>query len=156
MHHDTLSFPQLPPGHTDHRRTTGQTELFEDGHRRRYGRSSRNNLGGTTGRMEQRADNVIQRLLRMRGQRQERVKKCAIPPTPIMPTTSQIKALARSTGQVSARLPSTGSPSQVKRDPTTFKSSSKGVKAAAYYGSNVQDSTRVSIAHDSCDGIDYL
>jgi hypothetical protein len=79
-HQCILASPQLPLGRSDHRRTAGRAELWEEGHRRRYqrgpqdrsgttGRSQREqptrsrlfgdytaDLRGTTGQMEQRAD----------------------------------------------------------------------------------------------------
>jgi hypothetical protein len=39
-HYDTILSPQLPPGCTDHRKTTGRAALLEDGHRRRHRRSA--------------------------------------------------------------------------------------------------------------------
>jgi hypothetical protein len=38
-HYDTLSSLQLPPGRTDHRKTTSRAEMLEDGLRQRYRRS---------------------------------------------------------------------------------------------------------------------
>ena len=54
-HYDTLSSPQLQPDRANQRRTTGRTELLEDGHRHRY-RQGSSTLLETTGQIEQRAE----------------------------------------------------------------------------------------------------
>ena len=48
-HYDTLSSPQLPPGRTNQRRTTGWAELLEDGHHRCYCQSRRTFSGTRAG-----------------------------------------------------------------------------------------------------------